>query len=67
MSNLQSPHTNSAGLAKYRGRNVRLWAKVLKFQEETAIVQASDGGEVKVKMLLRVEFYIFLHAFSIPN
>ncbi|KAF8524285.1 replication factor A protein 3 [Hysterangium stoloniferum] len=50
MADIQSPHTNSARLSNYIGRTVRLWAKVLKLQGDTAIVQASDGGEVRIKL-----------------
>ncbi|KAF8499511.1 replication factor A protein 3 [Gautieria morchelliformis] len=50
MADIQSPHTNSAQLPNYLGRTVRLWVKILKLQGDTAIVQASDGGEVKIKL-----------------
>ncbi|KAF8591312.1 replication factor A protein 3 [Ramaria rubella] len=50
MSDVQSPHTNSSRLANYVGKTVRIWVKVLKLQGNNAIVQASDGGEVKIKL-----------------
>ncbi|KAG9005510.1 hypothetical protein FRB94_001516 [Tulasnella sp. JGI-2019a] len=46
-----TPRVNSALMAKYVGRTVRLTCKIIKLQGETAIVQAADGGQVTVKLL----------------
>ncbi|KAI0078331.1 replication factor A protein 3 [Panus rudis PR-1116 ss-1] len=47
-SELTSPRVNSARLADYIGRNVRLTCKVLKVSSDSALVEASDGGQVKI-------------------
>ncbi|KZT69974.1 replication factor A protein 3 [Daedalea quercina L-15889] len=45
-----SPRVNAARLGKYIGRTIRLTCKVVRSQGDTAIVQASDGGEVSVRL-----------------
>ncbi|KDQ58605.1 hypothetical protein JAAARDRAFT_69068 [Jaapia argillacea MUCL 33604] len=45
-----STRVNSARLPQYVGRTVRLACKVLKLQGETALVEASDGGQVHVRL-----------------
>ncbi|KAI0090381.1 replication factor A protein 3-domain-containing protein [Irpex rosettiformis] len=52
MSAQTSPRVNSARLSDYRNRTVRLTGKVLRFTDsDDVILQASDGGEVKVVMI----------------
>ncbi|KAK7681367.1 hypothetical protein QCA50_015458 [Cerrena zonata] len=51
MSDITSPRVNSARLADHVGRHVRLAGKVLKVAGDAAIVEASDGGNVEVKIL----------------
>lgn len=46
-----APRVNSARLGQYVSRTVRLTCKTLKVQGDTAVVQASDGGEVQVRLL----------------
>ncbi|KAI0676568.1 replication factor A protein 3 [Trametes maxima] len=57
MSENRSPRVNKARMAEYKGQTVRLIAKILKFRDEEniAIVEASDGGQVEVKMLKDVK------------
>ncbi|KII84267.1 hypothetical protein PLICRDRAFT_701850 [Plicaturopsis crispa FD-325 SS-3] len=43
-----STRVNSARLADYKGQTVRLTCKTIK--GESAIVEASDGGQVSVKL-----------------
>ncbi|KAI0942060.1 hypothetical protein AcW1_009617 [Taiwanofungus camphoratus] len=45
-----SPRVNSARLADYIGRTVRLTCKVIRIKGDTVIVEASDGGEVQVRL-----------------
>ncbi|QRV76464.1 replication factor A domain-containing protein [Ceratobasidium sp. AG-Ba] len=45
-----NPRINSARMSQYIGRHVRLTCKVIKTQGENIIVQASDGGQVEVKL-----------------
>ncbi|KAI0764604.1 hypothetical protein BD413DRAFT_576266 [Trametes elegans] len=56
MSDHRSPRVNKARMADYKGQTVRLIAKLLRFKdgEDVAIVEASDGGEVEVKLLMNV-------------
>ncbi|KAI0741582.1 replication factor A protein 3 [Daedaleopsis nitida] len=42
-------------MANYIGQSVRLIAKLINLNDESAIVQASDGGEVEVKLLMDFE------------
>ncbi|KAL6300385.1 replication factor A protein 3 [Sparassis latifolia] len=51
MADHVSPRVNSARLADHIKQTVRLTCKTLKFKGDTAIVQASDGGEVEIKLL----------------
>ncbi|KAG8732917.1 hypothetical protein FRC12_019042 [Ceratobasidium sp. 428] len=44
------PRINSARMSQYVGRHVRLTCKVIKTQGDNIIVQASDGGQVEVKL-----------------
>ncbi|PSR73991.1 hypothetical protein PHLCEN_2v10222 [Hermanssonia centrifuga] len=48
-----SPRVNSARLPDFVGRSVRLVGKVIRVDDNSneMIVQASDSGEVKVKLL----------------
>jgi len=50
-----APRVNAARLADYIGRPVRLVCKVLKAQGDTAIAQASDGGEVQIRLTKEAE------------
>lgn len=43
-----SARVNSRFLGEHRGQTVRLTAKVTKLVGDTATVEASDGGEVRV-------------------
>ncbi|ELU43257.1 replication factor A domain-containing protein [Rhizoctonia solani AG-1 IA] len=45
-----NPRINSARMSQYVGRHVRLTCKIIKAQGENIIVQASDGGQVEVKL-----------------
>ncbi|KIM71911.1 hypothetical protein PILCRDRAFT_830082 [Piloderma croceum F 1598] len=45
-----STRVNSHRLAAYIGRTVRLVGKTLKIQGDTAIVEASDGGQVEIRL-----------------
>ncbi|KAG9088538.1 hypothetical protein FS749_002091 [Ceratobasidium sp. UAMH 11750] len=45
-----NPRINSARMPQYIGRHVRLTCKVIKTQGDNIIVQASDGGQVEVKL-----------------
>ncbi|KAI0642558.1 replication factor A protein 3 [Trametes meyenii] len=58
MSDSRSPRVNKARMADYKGQTVRLIAKLLKFrdEEQVALVETSDGGQVEVKMLRDVKF-----------
>ncbi|KAI0631043.1 replication factor A protein 3 [Trametes polyzona] len=51
MSEHRSPRVNKARMADFKGQAVRLIAKVLSIRDDVAIVEASDGGEVEVKLL----------------
>ncbi|KAI0696841.1 replication factor A protein 3 [Cytidiella melzeri] len=53
MSSLNSPRVNSARLGDYLSRTVRLTGKVLRFTDASneVVLQASDGGEVRVIMI----------------
>ncbi|KAI0806244.1 hypothetical protein BC629DRAFT_1486471 [Irpex lacteus] len=53
MSSQTSPRVNSARLGDYVNRTVRLTGKVLRFSDssEDVVLQASDGGEVKVVLI----------------
>ncbi|KAF9234264.1 hypothetical protein BU15DRAFT_52826 [Melanogaster broomeanus] len=50
MSELQSPRVNAARLPSFVGRIVRLPCKVINFQAGGALVEASDGGQVEVRL-----------------
>lgn len=45
-----STRVNQARLGTYVGQTVRLVAKTLKIQGDSAIVEASDGGQVEVRL-----------------
>jgi len=45
-----STRVNSARLQQYIGRTVRLACKTIKFQGDIAIVEASDGGQVEIRL-----------------
>ncbi|KAH7344424.1 replication factor A protein 3 [Rhizoctonia solani] len=45
-----NPRINSALMSQYVGRHVRLTCKIIKTQGENIMVQASDGGQVEVKL-----------------
>ncbi|KAF9533365.1 replication factor A protein 3 [Crepidotus variabilis] len=45
-----SPRVNSAQLANYLGKNVRLACKVLNIDVTQIVVEASDGGQVNVQI-----------------
>ncbi|KAH9923936.1 replication factor A protein 3 [Epithele typhae] len=51
MTDHRSPRVNKALLAKYIGQTVRLVGKVISANGDTAIVQASDEGQVEVQLL----------------
>ncbi|KAJ7185517.1 replication factor A protein 3 [Mycena filopes] len=51
MSQPTSVRVNSAMLPQYQGKNVRLTCRPLQFMGESATVQASDGGQVTIKLL----------------
>ncbi|KAI1788948.1 replication factor A protein 3 [Ganoderma leucocontextum] len=51
MADHRSPRVNKALMANYQGQTVRLIAKLITFKDDVAIVEASDGGEVEVKLL----------------
>ncbi|KAG2154264.1 replication factor A protein 3 [Suillus bovinus] len=44
-----SMRVNSARLAGMKGKTVRLPCKVLRLSDDTAIVEASDGGQVEIQ------------------
>ncbi|KAI6148744.1 replication factor A protein 3 [Pisolithus tinctorius] len=50
MVEISSPRVNSARLAAFVGRTVRVPCKVLKFQGSSAIVEACDGGNIEVRL-----------------
>jgi len=45
-----APRVNSARLNNYVGRPVRLTCKVLRLQGDVAIVEATDGGQIEVRL-----------------
>lgn len=47
---MRTPRVNSTLLGQYQGKTVRLIGKVLKLEGETAIVEASDQGQVTIKL-----------------
>ncbi|GJE87105.1 hypothetical protein PsYK624_031880 [Phanerochaete sordida] len=53
MSEFLSPRVNSARMPDYQGKNVRLSGKVLRLNDSAneVILQAPDGGEVRVKFV----------------
>ncbi|KAM5531242.1 hypothetical protein V8D89_015108 [Ganoderma adspersum] len=51
MADHRSPRVNKALMANYPGQTVRLIAKLITFKDNVAIVEASDGGELEVKLL----------------
>ncbi|KAI0367635.1 replication factor A protein 3 [Pilatotrama ljubarskyi] len=55
MADHRSPRVNKARMADYKGQMVRLIAKLISFRDDVAIVEASDGGEVEVKLLKDVK------------
>ncbi|CAL1699290.1 unnamed protein product [Somion occarium] len=50
MAEIVSPRVNSARLADHVGQHVRLTCKVLRLTGSAAIVEASDGGQVEVRV-----------------
>ncbi|KZP25002.1 replication factor A protein 3 [Athelia psychrophila] len=56
MADYISVRVTSAQLPKFVGQKVRLVGKTIKIQGESAIVEASDGGQVEVKMTTGVKF-----------
>jgi len=46
-----SPRVNSARLHQYERQEVWLPCKPIKFEGDRAIVEASDGGQVKIKLV----------------
>ncbi|KAI8988659.1 replication factor A protein 3 [Pilobolus umbonatus] len=48
--NKPTPRINSALREKYVGQTVRLVGQVLSFSADTAVIAASDGGQVLVKL-----------------
>ncbi|KAI0326168.1 replication factor A protein 3 [Cubamyces sp. BRFM 1775] len=51
MTDHRSPRVNKALLDNFKGQTVRLIAKIRSVRDDVAIVEASDGGEVEVKLL----------------
>ncbi|OCH85761.1 replication factor A protein 3 [Obba rivulosa] len=51
MSEHATPRVNSAILNNYIGRSVRLTCKTLRVNPDVALVEASDGGQITVRML----------------
>jgi replication factor A3 len=45
-----TPRVNSARLANYQSRTVRLPCKILEVRSDTALVEASDGGQVQIEL-----------------
>ena len=43
---------NARLLDQYKGQTIRLTAKIIKLEGETATVEASDGGQVSSLLLL---------------
>jgi replication factor A3 len=50
MSGEATPRVNAARLANYQGRQVRLPCKIVEVKGNTALVEASDGGQVEVSL-----------------
>ncbi|EPQ52254.1 replication factor A protein 3 [Gloeophyllum trabeum ATCC 11539] len=50
MAEHTSTRVNSAKMPQFVGRTVRLVCKVLQFKGDTALVEASDGGQVEVRL-----------------
>ncbi|KAI0656917.1 replication factor A protein 3 [Cubamyces menziesii] len=51
MTEHRSPRVNKALMDNFKGQTVRLIAKIRNVRDDIAIVEASDGGEVEVKLL----------------
>ncbi|KAF8629423.1 hypothetical protein AX15_003472 [Amanita polypyramis BW_CC] len=47
---LTSPRVNAALFPQYVGKAIRLVCKIVSVQDDMAIVQVSDGGELHVQM-----------------
>ncbi|CDZ96329.1 RPA3 [Phaffia rhodozyma] len=45
-----TPRVNSALLNEYRGKTVRLTCKIIKLNGDTAVVEASDQGQVDLHL-----------------
>ncbi|KAG7530718.1 hypothetical protein FFLO_04826 [Filobasidium floriforme] len=45
-----TPRVNAARLAQYKSQTVRLTGKVVRMDGDTAIIEASDGGQVQIKL-----------------
>jgi len=41
-----SARVNAARLAQYKGQTIRLTGKVVRMDGDTAVIEASDGGQV---------------------
>ncbi|KAI0731325.1 replication factor A protein 3 [Earliella scabrosa] len=51
MAETHAPRVNKALMGNYPGQSVRLIAKVITFKDDVAVVEASDGGQVEIKLL----------------
>ncbi|KAI1788647.1 replication factor A protein 3 [Ganoderma leucocontextum] len=51
MAHHRSPRVNKALMANHSGQTVRLIAKLITFKDDMATVEASDRGELDVKLL----------------
>jgi hypothetical protein len=56
---LQLARVNAARLAQYKSQTVRLTGKVVRMDGDTAIIEASDGGQVSrsVRSLSIISWY----------
>ncbi|GAA6059748.1 hypothetical protein JCM10212_001956 [Sporobolomyces blumeae] len=45
-----TPRVNSAKLALYTGKTVRVCGKVVTLADDSAILETSDGGQITVKL-----------------
>ncbi|KAI0794044.1 replication factor A protein 3 [Fomes fomentarius] len=55
MAENRAPRVNKALMANYLGQTVRLIAKLVTLKDDVAVVEASDGGQVEVKLLSNFE------------
>jgi hypothetical protein len=58
---------NARLLDQYKGQTIRLTAKIIKLNGETATVEASDGGQVSLSFILPLFFSFSFFCFYLTD